>query len=120
LAKGEGLGNLNIDHYDYFNYNDYYDHVSRKDGPLMMKIMPAAEAKTNFGALLDAAQREPVTISKKGRPVAVMMSIQDFKAHAALKREVLRTELQKGLKQLERGKSMDGQAFMRKLLEELG
>jgi prevent-host-death family protein len=32
-----------------------------------MKIIPAAEAKTNFGVLLDPAQREPVTISKKGR-----------------------------------------------------
>ena len=30
-----------------------------------MKTMPAAEAKTNFGTLLDTAQREPVTISKK-------------------------------------------------------
>ena len=86
----------------------------------MMKTMPAAEAKTNFGALLDTAQREPVTISKKGRPVAVMMSIQDYEAHATLKRNMLRAELQKGLKQLDRGKSTEGQAFMRTLIEELG
>ena len=85
----------------------------------MMKTMPAAEAKTNFGALLDTAQREPVTISKKGRPVAVMMSIQDYEAHTALKRDILRAELQKGLKQLDRGKQTEGQAFMRTLIEEL-
>ncbi len=85
----------------------------------MMKTMPAAEAKTNFGALLDTAQREPVTISKKGRPVAVMMSIQDYEAHTALKRDILRVELQKGLKQLDRGESTEGQTFMRTLIEEL-
>ena len=85
----------------------------------MMKTMPAAEAKTNFGALLDTAQREPVTISKKGRPVAVMMSIQDYETHIAIKRDLLRAELQKGLKQLDRGKSTDGQEFMQTLLEEL-
>jgi len=86
---------------------------------IMMKTMPAAEAKTNFGALLDTAQREPVTISKKGRPVAVMMSIQEYEEHEALKLERLRWEVRKGLDQLDQGKSTDGQAFMKSLLEEL-
>ena len=85
----------------------------------MMKTMPAAEAKTNFGALLDMAQREPITISKKGRPVAVMMSIQEYEEHEALKLERLRWEVRKGLDQLDQGKGTDGQAFMKSLLEEL-
>ena len=45
-----------------------------------MKDMSSTEAKTHFGALLDMAQREPVTIHKKGRAVAVMLSMQDFEA----------------------------------------
>ncbi len=77
----------------------------------MRKIMPAAEAKTNFGALLDAAQREPITISKKGRPVAVMMSIQEYEVHEALKLERLRREVRKGLDQIERGDVVDGKTF---------
>lgn len=85
----------------------------------MMKIMPAAEAKTNFGALLDSAQREPVTISKKGRPVAVMMSMQEYEEHEALKLEHLRGEIKKGLDQLDNGKSTDGKVFMKSLLKEL-
>ena len=43
-----------------------------------MKTMTAAKAKTHFGAFLDAAQREPVMITKKNRPVGVMFSMQDI------------------------------------------
>lgn len=44
-----------------------------------MKIMTAADAKRHFGKLLDDCQREPVLVSKNGRPVAVMVSIHDLK-----------------------------------------
>jgi prevent-host-death family protein len=43
-----------------------------------MKTISAIEAKNRFGQLLDAAQREPVTVTKKGRPAAVMLSIEDY------------------------------------------
>lgn len=39
-----------------------------------MDVMPAREAKNRFGQLLDNAQRGPVRVTKKGRPVGVMMS----------------------------------------------
>ena len=39
-----------------------------------MEIMTAKDAKNGFGRLLDAARRQPVTIQKNGRPVAVMLS----------------------------------------------
>ncbi|WP_424522213.1 type II toxin-antitoxin system Phd/YefM family antitoxin, partial [Rubrivirga sp.] len=39
-----------------------------------MTALAATEAKNHFGRLLDRAQREPVTIEKQGRPVAVMLS----------------------------------------------
>lgn len=44
----------------------------------MVKTFAAAQAKQEFGNLLDNAQREPITITKKGRPVAVVMSIADY------------------------------------------
>lgn len=44
----------------------------------MTKTFAAAQAKQEFGNLLDNAQREPVTITKKGRPVAVVMSMQEY------------------------------------------
>lgn len=38
----------------------------------------ASMAKNEFGRLLDTAQSEPVTIQKKGRPVAVVISIKEY------------------------------------------
>ena len=85
----------------------------------MRKPMPAAQAKTNFGSLLDSVQREPVTISKNGRPVAVIMSMQEYEVHEELKLERLRHEIRKGLDALDGGKSADGEAFMKSLIEQL-
>jgi antitoxin Phd len=49
-----------------------------------VKTMPAKEAKQGFGALLDAARREPVTITKNGREVVVVLSKEDFDRLEAL------------------------------------
>lgn len=62
-----------------------------------MKEMASTEAKTNFGALLDMAQREPVMIHKKNRPVAVMMSMQDFEQHQAMKLKLLQLAINEGI-----------------------
>ncbi len=40
--------------------------------------MTAVEAKTHFGKFLDNVQREPVIVTKKNRPVGVMLSMQDI------------------------------------------
>ena len=42
-----------------------------------MKTLTSVEAQNHFGELLDTAQREPVTITRRGRPVAVVLSPQD-------------------------------------------
>lgn len=69
-----------------------------------MDTVPAADAKTNFGALLDKAQREPVMISKNGRPVAVVMSVDAFEEQQRIKIEFLRREVGKGLDDLKCGR----------------
>ena len=61
-----------------------------------MDTIRAADAKTNFGALLDKAQREPVTISKNGRAVAVVMSATAYEDHQRVKLELLRQEAERG------------------------
>lgn len=43
-----------------------------------MRTMSAIDAKNRFGRLLDAVQREPVTVTKNSRPTAVMLSIQNY------------------------------------------
>jgi prevent-host-death family protein len=44
----------------------------------VMKTMSALNAKNHFGQLIDAAQRQPVTVTKQGRPSVVVMSVQDY------------------------------------------
>ena len=43
-----------------------------------MKTITAIEAKNRFGQLIDAAQRQPVTVTKQGRPSVVVMSVEDY------------------------------------------
>ena len=44
-----------------------------------MRYVSASEAKQRLAALLDAAQREPVTIRRQNRDIAVVISIADYR-----------------------------------------
>lgn len=57
-----------------------------------MRTISAIDAKNRFGQLLDAAQREPVTVTKKGRPAAIMLSVEDYeRIRGAARRRLLGT-----------------------------
>ena len=43
-----------------------------------MQYVSASEAKQRLGAVLDAAQREPITIRRQNREVAVVVSAADY------------------------------------------
>ena len=43
-----------------------------------MREIAARDAKNRFGQLLDAAQSAPVRVTRKGRAVGVVMSMQQF------------------------------------------
>jgi prevent-host-death family protein len=44
-----------------------------------MKSLSAREAKYNFGRLIDTARAAPVVIEKHGRPVVVVLSVEEYK-----------------------------------------
>jgi prevent-host-death family protein len=50
-----------------------------------MKTMAAGKAKNGFGLLIDTARAEPVTIEKHGRPVAVVLSVEEYERLKGLK-----------------------------------
>jgi len=52
----------------------------------------SAEAQNQFGLLLDTAQREPVAITRHGRPAAYVISPQEMEKMEALK-QAMRKEL---------------------------
>ena len=43
-----------------------------------MRTISSLDAKNRFGQRLEAARRAPVTVTKKGRPAAVVLSIEDY------------------------------------------
>jgi len=85
-----------------------------------MDVIAAADAKTNFGALLDKAQRGPVKISKNSRDVAVVMSMEAFDEYQEAKLQLLRRDIREGLNDLERGAVVDADKVFRDLERELG
>jgi prevent-host-death family protein len=43
-----------------------------------MKTLSARDAKNRFGYLIDIARQEPVAVEKHGRPVVVVLSVEDY------------------------------------------
>jgi len=50
-----------------------------------MKIVSASAAKQRFGAVLKAALREPVFISRQNRDVSVIISLDEYKRIQGIK-----------------------------------
>jgi prevent-host-death family protein len=57
----------------------------------MASTVTAAEVSKNFGAYQDAAVREPVVITKNGRPRTVLLAYEDFVRLTKRDRQVQRT-----------------------------
>jgi len=50
-----------------------------------MKTLTAKDAKYRLGCLIDLAQAEPVLIAKHGRPVVVVLAVEQFEQLKAMK-----------------------------------
>ncbi len=45
-----------------------------------MLTITSLAAQNQFGTLIDASQRQPIAVTRRGRPVAVVLSYEDYKA----------------------------------------
>lgn len=79
----------------------------------------ANQAKTQFGELLAKAQREPISITKNGKPSVVVMSIEDYQAYEELKLQQLRDRLAHSVAQAEAGQVHDGDKVFDELMKDL-
>jgi prevent-host-death family protein len=61
----------------------------------VMKSVTALEAKNRFGEVLETAQRQPVSITRNGRPSVVMISAESYQRRQRMARERLRQSLQR-------------------------
>lgn len=72
-----------------------------------MTQFAATEAKDKWGLITETALREPVTITRHGRASLVVTSKEDYDSLQRLKLEHLRSEIQVGIDQLERGEAIE-------------
>jgi prevent-host-death family protein len=79
-----------------------------EDRPL--RRIAAGEAKDRFSELLDSVQRDAVTIENHGHPVAVLVSIAEYREFEDLRLARLRGEIRLGLDDVEAGRMVDGTA----------
>ena len=49
-----------------------------------MQTLSAKDAKYGFGRLIDLARAEPVAVTKHGRPVVVVMAVEEYERLKAL------------------------------------
>jgi len=49
-----------------------------------MRTLSAKDAKYGFGRLIDLARAAPVTVAKYGRPVVVVLSVEEYDRLKAL------------------------------------
>jgi len=78
-----------------------------------MKSVTALEAKTRFGEVMEAAQRQPVSITRNGRPSVVMVSAESYARRQRMARERLRHALQSA------GEHAVAQGMNEKVLDQL-
>jgi len=63
----------------------------------MVKVT-SKEAKDKFGVVMDAARREPVTVTKHNRPSVVIMSVERYEELEALEDKVWSAKAQEAEK----------------------
>ena len=80
-----------------------------------MQTLSANDAKTQFGDLLLKVQRAPIQINKNGKPVAVVISVDEYKSIEALKLRLLQSKAAKAKDDIYNGNMIDGESFFDEL-----
>ena len=69
-----------------------------------MKTFASSEVKNKIGHFMDTAIRQPVLITKNGRPAIVALSVEDYRG---LELSLLQNKLALGEEQADRGEFSD-------------
>ncbi|MFY2508862.1 type II toxin-antitoxin system Phd/YefM family antitoxin [Vibrio pectenicida] len=80
-----------------------------------MNSLSANEAKTHFGDMLLKVQRAPVQINKNGKPVAVVISTEEYESIEALKLRLLQLRAVQAATDVTAGNFIDGESFFNEL-----
>ncbi len=80
-----------------------------------MDALSANEAKTHFGDMLLKAQRAPIQINKNGKPVAVVISADEYQRIETLKLQLLQARAARANADIKAGNLIDGDTFFDEL-----
>lgn len=80
-----------------------------------MLALSANDAKTQFGDMLMKVQRAPIQINKNGKPVAVVLSVDEYQSIETLKLRLLQTRAIIAVEDINNGKTVDGENFFAEL-----
>ena len=80
-----------------------------------MESLTANEAKTQFGDMLLKAQKSPIQINKNGKPVAVVVSMDDYMSIEALKLRLLQARVIQAKSDIASQVTVDGESFFDEL-----
>ncbi len=80
-----------------------------------MELLSANQAKTQFGELLMKAQQAPVQINKNGKPVAVVISIDEFERMEKMKLRLLQFRFAQAKTDVINKDTLDGELFFDEL-----
>ena len=83
---------------------------------MTMEIFTANEAKNRFSEVILMSQKEPVKVTRSGKPVAVIVSIDEYNATEELKLRYVREYVQEAFTDIENGNVEDGDTFFQDLI----
>lgn len=83
-----------------------------------MDALSANEAKTQFGDMLLKTQRAPVQINKNGKPVAVVISMDEYESIETLRLKLLQSRAAQARIDTASGNIHDGEAFFNELISD--
>lgn len=81
----------------------------------ILDTLNASDAKREFGDALIKAQHGPVRINKNGKPVAVLISANEFTQLQAYRERCLQQEIAEGIADLDAGRVIDGDKVIAEL-----
>ena len=76
-----------------------------------MDALSANEAKTQFGDMLLKAQRAPIQINKNGKPVVVVISMDEYENIESLKLRYLQSRVAQAKIDIKTANLTDGDTF---------
>ena len=81
-----------------------------------MEIFTSNQAKNRFGELMMKSQKEPVQITRSGKPIVMVVSIEEYNFMEKLKLRYVREHLKESLADTENGNFKNGDTFFSDLM----